>query len=305
LGCLLLARLPANYYNMQINMASCSRILLTYSYGNVLCFLCVFLQFQYTLQTNEDPLDVLLTSYKNSRETLPENRRFDHHRHVRECQPIIYGNTTFETFSVANNTKYSKSPVVFKSFFKKVETKDGHNYVNGHIVTISNPFESLSVLEPQKPGGCENNLRSTVATTSKQMNCRLAVNAGFFNTHSGSCLGNVVSNGKLVRDAKGIQNANFGILKNGTLVVGYLSEHDVTPGNGISEFYQLVTGVIWILRNGSLYVDQSIEAECRETEETGTLKKFAEVLSGRTAVGHDKNGRVVIVQVDGKTHYRG
>ncbi len=253
----------------------------------------------------EDPLDVLLTSYKNSREVLAENRKFDYHRHVRDCQPIVYGNTTFETFSDGNKTKYKTSPVVFKSFFKKVETKNGHNYVNGHIVTISNPLESLSVLEPQKPGGCKNKLRSTVAATSKQMSCRVAVNAGFFNTHKGSCLGNIVSNGKLVRDAKGVQNANFGILQNGTFVVGYLSEHDVTPGNGISKFYQLVTGVIWILRNGSLYVKESIKAECRDTEETGTLKKFADVLSGRTAVGHDKNGRVVIVQVDGQTHHSG
>ena len=113
------------------------------------------------------------------------------------------------------------------------------------------------------------------------MNCRLAVNAGFFNTHTGSCLGNVVSNGKLVGNAKSIQNANFGILKNGTLVAGYLSEHDVTPGDGSSEFYQLITGVIWILRNGSLYVDESIKAECQDKQ------------------------TILFVQVDGKTGHSG
>ena len=257
------------------------------------------------MQTEGDPLDELLTSYKNSREVLAENRKFDHHRHMRDCQPIIYGNTTIETFSVVKKAKNKKSDVVFKSFFQKVKKGSGDDYVNGHIVTISDPLKSLSVLEPQNPGGCKNKLRSTVAATSKQMSCRLAVNAGFFNTHTGSCLGNIVSEGKLVRDAKGIQNANFGILKNGTLIAGYLSEQDVTHGNGSSEFYQLITGVIWILRNGSLYIDESIEAECQDTEETGTLKKFANVLSGRTAVGYNKNGQVVIVQVDGKTHHRG
>jgi hypothetical protein len=286
-------------------MAACSGVFYANIYGKVLCLLLVLLRFRCTVQTQEDPLDALLTAYKNSRELSAENHQFDHHRHVRDCQPIIYGNTTFETLPVATKAKRTKSPVVLKSFFQKVVNKNGHDYVNGHIVTISDPFQSLSVLEPQKPGGCENKLRSTVAATSKQMRCRLAVNAGFFNTHTGSCLGNIISNGELIRDAKGIQNANFGILRNGTLVTGYLSEHDVTPGNGSSQFYQLITGVIWILRNGSLYVNQSIEAECRETEETGTLKKFANVLSGRTAVGHDKNGRVVIVQVDGKTHHSG
>ena len=37
----------------------------------------------------------------------------------------------------------------------------------------------------------------------------------------------------------------------------------------------------------------------------GTLKQFATVLSSRTAIGHDKEGRVVIMQADGKTNHNG
>ena len=37
----------------------------------------------------------------------------------------------------------------------------------------------------------------------------------------------------------------------------------------------------------------------------GTLQTFASVKSARTAVGHDKDGRVLIMQVDGKTDRNG
>ena len=38
---------------------------------------------------------------------------------------------------------------------------------------------------------------------------------------------------------------------------------------------------------------------------TGTLKQFADVEAGRVAVGHDREGRLVIVQIDGETWKRG
>jgi len=109
-----------------------------------------------------------------------------------------------------------------------------------------------------------------------------------------------------VMDSGGVQNANFGIRKDGTRVVGYLSEEMVNPReNRENPFIQLVSGVIWLIRNGSIYVDESKKAECRETEETGSMDLFADVMSARTALGHDKNGRVMIVQIDGKTNHRG
>ena len=54
-----------------------------------------------------------------------------------------------------------------------------------------------------------------------------------------------------------------------------------------------------------MYVDDSIGTECRDTETTGSLDRFASVLSARTLVGHDKDGRLMIVQVDGKTDHQG
>ena len=64
-------------------------------------------------------------------------------------------------------------------------------------------------------------------------------------------------------------------------------------------------GVIWLVRNGTNYVDGAIEQESAEFQTTGTLRMLADVISARSAVGHDSQGRVVMAQVEGKTLERG
>lgn len=95
-------------------------------------------------------------------------------------------------------------------------------------------------------------------------------------------------------------------------------------------------GAIWILRNGSVYVDESVEAEDASIQETGTFvacavchppptrtpcyfipwstlfcvsttalccavagsfQQFASIKSARTAIGHKADGTVIILQV--------
>ena len=85
------------------------------------------------------------------------------------------------------------------------------------------------------------------------------------------------------------------------LIDRYLSEIDLIA----EDFLQLVGGVIWVLKDGEVNVEESIAAECEETEETGTLETFASVISARTLVGHDKDGRVMIVHIEGKTYRNG
>lgn len=47
----------------------------------------------------------------------------------------------------------------------------------------------------------------------------------------------------------------------------YLSEEEVLdPKN---PFVQLVSGVVWLLRDGRVYINESEETECEETQETG------------------------------------
>lgn len=225
------------------------------------------------------------------------------HRYVRDCQPVEFGNTTHETFKVSTRLT-SGQPFVqvhnlYHEFTKNFQTLN----VVGHVVTIEDPFRTFSVLEPKLIGGCNTSTRSTVSESARQRKCWVSTNAGYFRTRDGKCYGNVFSDGRKVMDSGGVQNANFGIRQDGTLVVGYLSEEMVDQKE--NPFIQLVSGVIWLLRNGSSYVDESKKAECRDVEETGSMDLFADVVSARTALGHDKHGRVMIVQIDGKTHHRG
>ena len=51
-----------------------------------------------------------------------------------------------------------------------------------------------------------------------------------------------------VYPGKGIMNPNFGILKNGTIITGYLTEDHVTS----LEWINLVQGIIWLVRDGKV-----------------------------------------------------
>ena len=171
-------------------------------------------------------------------------------------------------------------------------------YLLGSIAYVDRPYHTFSVLEPYQPGGCKikyfNAVRSTVSATSSRRNnsCKLAVNAGYFSMSRGLCLGNIVSDGRIVQTTDE-QNANFGIRQDGTIVVGYIHERDILSGS----YRQLVSGVIWLVRNGTNYVNESMQLECASHQNTGKMSTFVEVLSARTAVGHDSHGRVVIATV--------
>lgn len=90
----------------------------------------------------------------------------------------------------------------------------------GHMTVVHDPLSTVSVLEPVGPGGCSLNQRATVEETATAAGCLYAQNGGFFNTSTGRCLGNVVSDGRMVQDSSGVQNAQFGIRRDGTLVFG-------------------------------------------------------------------------------------
>uniref|UniRef100_A0A8C5MDY0 N-acetylglucosamine-1-phosphodiester alpha-N-acetylglucosaminidase n=1 Tax=Leptobrachium leishanense TaxID=445787 RepID=A0A8C5MDY0_9ANUR len=222
------------------------------------------------------------------------------HREIRDCLPVTHGNTTYEVWPSNNNTAL---PVASSKMFASVFPGDAPKTVHGHFTFINNPLKTISVLEPGGDGGCSKNATATVEETIKSTKCLVAQNGGFFNIKSGECLGNVVSNGKLIQNSKGIQNAQFGIKADGTMVFGYLSEEQVLDEE--NPFVQLVSGVVWLLRKGEIYIKESKLAECDKTQDTGSFDYFVDVISARTAVGHDKDGRLVLFHVDGQTSARG
>ncbi|XP_072249836.1 N-acetylglucosamine-1-phosphodiester alpha-N-acetylglucosaminidase isoform X1 [Leuresthes tenuis] len=221
------------------------------------------------------------------------------HRHVRDCQSVIYGNNTHESWPSSN---HNGQPVAeSKIFVTNVERSA--KWVYGHVTVVHDPLRTVSVVEPGGPDGCKMSRNVSVEETAKAAQCLYAQNAGFFGTKSGKCLGNVVSNGRLVQNSGGVQNAQFGIRRDGSLVFGYLSQEDVLDQS--NPFVQLVSGVIWLLRNGEIYINQSLEAECDNIQETGSLHYFVDVVSARTAVGHDAEGKLLLFQIDGQTEVRG
>ena len=211
-----------------------------------------------------DELDNIIQTYLTS-----HNSNQHSHRHTRECQHVRYGNVTRTKYRVHGYKSKNVVQPVAKTRHAIVPEGLYYNQRDNqvHFTIVNNPLSTVSVLEPGSIGGCEDQMRSTVVESAKQKNCLVAINAGFFNTHNGSCLGNVISDGILVLNSEGVQNAHFGITKDGHLFIGYLSEIDLIA----EQFNQLVGGVIWIIRDGKQYISESLKIECQDTEETGKL----------------------------------
>ena len=228
-------------------------------------------------------------------------------REIRECQHVSWNNRTYEEFNMSTSRPTSKE--LKYHLYRFADTEDGKRYMVGTIAYIEDPYFTFSVLEPGEKGSCDSSLyftrRSTVLQTAKnrRFGCHLAANAGFFSVTTGQCLGNIVSDGRIVQTNNNEQNANFGIRQDGTIVVGYISDEEIL--NSTNPFRQLVSGVIWLVRNGTNYVNESMKQECSSHEDTGKMETFVDVISARTALGHDSQGRVVMVQVEGQTHHRG
>ncbi|XP_073472754.1 N-acetylglucosamine-1-phosphodiester alpha-N-acetylglucosaminidase [Aquarana catesbeiana] len=252
------------------------------------CWLCV--------SARNSLVDDLLSPYHPLSKHGPSRS----HRETRDCLRVTHGNKTHETWPSNNDTT---SPTASTRTYISMFHVNPQKAVYGHFTFINNPLRTVSVLEPGSPGGCARNFTATVEETAKYGKCLVAQNGGYFNTTTFQCLGNVVSNGRLVQNSKGIQNAQFGIRADGTMVIGYLSEEEVLDKE--NPFVQLVSGVVWLLRKGEVYIDQSKSVECEETQTTGHFDAFINKISARTALGHDKKGRLILFHADGQTDGRG
>jgi len=162
-------------------------------------------------------------------------------------------------------------------------------HVLGHLVKVNNPVGRVSMALP--PGGCGSREKTSITAQQHSPRCKIAINAGYFNVHNGACIGNLVSDGVLVQSVPLDQgNVNFGI-KDGKFVIGYLSPAE------LAGFQHLVSGVTWLVRDGKNYVTQGWREANITVQTSGD--KYATNLASRTAVGVDKDGRLVMIQIDG------
>ncbi|CAI8027068.1 N-acetylglucosamine-1-phosphodiester alpha-N-acetylglucosaminidase [Geodia barretti] len=230
-------------------------------------------------------------------------------RDISNCLHTTWNNRTFETFHVSTQPPVSEEVTYHLHKFADVTDRPlGPKYLVGTIAYVEEPYHTFSVLEPGGEGSCSKlygAARKTVGdtTATRKGGCKLAANGGFFVVVSGQCLGNIVSDGRVVRTTNNEQNANFGIREDGSIVVGYIPDEEIL--NTTNPFRQLVTGVVWLVRNGTNYVDESKKMECADHEDTGHMDTFVEVMSARSALGHDAQGRLVMAQIEGQTHRRG
>ena len=228
---------------------------------------------------------------------------------VQELQDLVWENRTYEVF-MKPLAKMVSSAVRYE-FYKYADTSHDQKYLVGTIAYVENPLYTFSVLEPKTTDTCQKKsyrffgTRSTVLDTvrNRKHSCKLAANGGYFSMTTGDCYGNIVSDGKRVQTALNVTNANFGIRSDGSIVVGYIPDEEVNSSE--NPFKQLVAGVIWLVRNGSNYVNESMHMESTDHEDTGNMETFVNVMSARTAVGHDSRGRLVMAQVEGQTGKRG
>jgi len=167
-------------------------------------------------------------------------------------------------------------------------------HVNGHVAWLSNPRGHFSVT-PALPGGCGTFARVSDVAKLHSPKCRFATNAGLFDIHTKACFGNIVSDGRVIQTVPlNETNVAFGI-KNGEFVVGYVSPDHIAEGG----FEELVAGLGWLVKNGQNFVDESWKEAYTAVQTSGEGDWYSRMRSGRTAVGHDDKGRLIIFQVDG------
>lgn len=143
---------------------------------------------------------------------------------------------------------------------------------DGFLAVIDNAFSSFRI-----KGFCEG--VQTTSMTAKAAHCRYAVNGGPFNSFlKGGCVGPVVSDSRVLSGDWNTSYAAFGLTASGHWIVGKVSQETAIKFN----VTQLVTGLgSWLVRNA---VPQS---------------QVDHELAGRTAIGIDRSGRLMLLQVDG------
>ena len=114
------------------------------------------------------------------------------------------------------------------------------------------------------------------------------------------CIGDIVTDGT-VHQLHDAHNVNFG-LRNGSFVVGYVDSAEILDPNQ-PKFDFLISGLGWLVRNGKSYVRESFSTTGGDNEDMSmqsTGNTFVTVQSARTALGHDREGNLLLLQVEGR-----
>ena len=174
-------------------------------------------------------------------------------------------------------------PSKFHLNYSAIKDMGGKNR-NGYLGVFDHAPSKFRIAYPALPDGKKkDNCTVGVAKTSvtaKANNCQYAVNGGPFDMKDGiGCIGGLVSNGKIVGTKFSSGYTTFGSTANGEWVIGKVGDAKTVRSNNIVE---LVTGFNWLVYSG----ENVVAAKGGEQ-------------APRTALGVDKTGRLIVLEVDG------
>ncbi|KAJ4456521.1 putative Trehalose-phosphatase TPS2 [Paratrimastix pyriformis] len=198
-----------------------------------------------------------------------------------------YATNSFVSDFVTSPVYPSQDPlphVVHSTIIKHLPDQD----LTVHLVRLTNPLLHFHVYPSLT--GCPG--RNRTSDNAQARGCFIAGNAGFFDTHTGACLGHVVSEGHLVQlDAQ--MHPSLALSRTTQRwAVGYMNEVDIVPQGQNLVYDEVVNGIGWLVREGQPYLNTSQSAE-------KISQAFVNLFAPRMAAGHDINGQFLMLEVDG------
>lgn len=209
--------------------------------------------------------------------------------------------SAYDELAVDPSNTFQTQPIVDISVIEKDLPRERYNCdersIRGRLVRLTNPIGHFDIVEPL--GGCRGNLslpsqtgrayrpafvnKHTVDpdhavtkeeleawrynyTSVRDLGCQVVTNAGFFDVKTHACFGNIVTNGDVVQTTQK-HNANFGI-RNGKFVVGYINDTEIL--DKLNPFDTIVSGLIWLVRQGKPYVHDSITEDLEDMSAQST-----------------------------------
>jgi N-acetylglucosamine-1-phosphodiester alpha-N-acetylglucosaminidase len=202
--------------------------------------------------------------------------------------PIVLPRPKYDVFPVAMAER-DKPQLAYAKFSRHFSNG---RPITGYLAVLENPMNHFGIFPAPGSRVVHHQYTCTLHKTSETAaadKCLFAINAGFFNMQTGACLGNVVHNSSILQIDNRDKKCNFGITQDGEYVTGYLSDADVRH----LRFAEVITGKGWLIRNGTSFLAQSLVEENID-------HRFETIKAPRSGVGFDKDGRLMLLSVDGE-----
>jgi exopolysaccharide biosynthesis protein len=140
-----------------------------------------------------------------------------------------------------------------------------------------------------EPGGCTGD-RQPLSVSAKANGCMYATNGAFFDyTAANHCLGTLIVDGKFQHYQAGVIPSFSQRRSDLAWIVGYVDNNTIAS----QDFVSSISGNCLLVRNGKNVVNTS------HTVESGCSQSFIDLVAPRTAIGVQKDGSLILLQVDG------